>query len=351
MAVLMVDVSHHDWDRVDGRMDWNAVARSGIAAVTVRMTYGDPKGWHSESRHSRTMASGARSAGMMVGGYHNLIRGNRDSINRQVDWLRRELDATGSTYGMVDVERYEELLNLGLHPGITDVRAWCTRWNALEDRPLLVYLPRWVHGHMGGPDLRSLGFPLVSSDYGANAKGAPASLYAARGGNNGRGWAAYGGVAPAIWQYGSQAKVPGLSARTDINAFRGTRAQLQDLLNGEGDNDDMTPQELLNTNVGHRGPNVGIHLEKTMDTVVKLPAMLTAILTAVTADGDSAAVLAKLDEMAEAEAQRDAALLDAVSQIRTALDAHADGTLDAEDVVAQMGLLLSGLGVDGGVAS
>jgi hypothetical protein len=59
-----------------------------------------------------------------------------------------------------------------------------------------------------------------------------------------------------------------------------------------------------------------------------------AVLAAVT-DGDHAAVLARIEQLAEQEAQRDRVLLDL-------LRAHSDGTLTAEAVVARIGELLAG---------
>ncbi len=242
MTVHTVDVSHHDWDRANGRLDWARVAAAGIAAVCVRATYGDPSGWQRASLHGRDMMRGARAAGLITGAYHNLVRGDSASIRRQVDWLRREMDAGSASWAMVDVERYAELLAAGMHPRIGDVRAWCARWAQVEDRQLLVYLPRWVWQHMGSPELASLGYPLVASDYGPNASGTPAELYRSRGGDGGRGWQAYGGVVPALWQYGSNARVPGLSAKTDINAYRGGVSALRALLTG--DEDDVTPEDI-----------------------------------------------------------------------------------------------------------
>lgn len=244
MTAIAVDVSHHDWDRVGGRMDWAAAARSGVVAACVRATYGDPDGVHYATRHAREMIRGAAAAGLITGAYHNLVRGDAASVRRQVDWLRREIDAAGATWAMVDVERYPELLEIGAHPRIADARAWCDRWRAVDSRPLLVYLPRWVWQHMGSPDLRGLGVGLVASDYGPNGAGPPAELYAGRGGDSGRGWQPYGGVTPVLWQYGSRAHVPGLSSQTDINAYRGSPSELRALLTGEDEDMPLTTDDI-----------------------------------------------------------------------------------------------------------
>lgn len=244
MTVFTVDVSHHDWDRSKGEIDWQAIARFGIVAACVRATYGDPKGFSPTSRHAGEMIRGARAAGLITGAYHNLAHGDAASIRRQVDWLRSEMDRHGATWAMLDVERYEELLARDLQPRIGDVRAFCVRWRTVDTRPLLVYLPRWVWVHLGSPNLRDLNCPLVASDYGANRSATPITLYVARGGDDGRGWQPYGGVTPTLWQFGSRARVPGLGPPTDVNAFRGTIDQLHTLLTPDQEDNMPTVDEI-----------------------------------------------------------------------------------------------------------
>lgn len=234
MATLYVDLSHHDWNRTKGELDWADIRRATSNVVCLRATYGDPAGYNPPSPHFVEMASGARAAGFnTIGGYHNLITGSENSINRQVDYLRSTLDSAGATWAMLDIERYPELLNAGLQPRFADVRRFVTRWKTVDERVLTIYLPRWIwDGHMGRPDLRPLNCPLVASDYGNNPDDTPAWVYAARGGDTGRGWLGYGGITPAIWQYGSNVNCPGASGQTDANAFRGTESQLHALLTG-----------------------------------------------------------------------------------------------------------------------
>jgi len=238
VTTYTVDVSHHDWDRAKGEIDWAATARSGIAAACVRASYGDPEGFSPASPHAAEMIGGARAAGLVTGAYHNLVHSDAAGVRRQVDRLRAALDQHGAQWAMLDVERYDELVANGLWPRFADVRAFTNRWHALDGRPLLVYLPRWNwRDHLGSPALGDLGCPVVASDYGDNATGSPSELYASRAGDEGRGWAGYGGVTPALWQFGSRSRVPGLAAPTDINAFRGSPARLRALLTGDDDMD------------------------------------------------------------------------------------------------------------------
>ncbi len=245
--VLYVDLSHHDWDRTKGELGWAAIRTATSPVVCLRATYGDPAGYHPTTRHFADMARGAKAAGFdTIGGYHNLIKGDQASINRQVDYLRRELDQAGATWAMLDVERYPELLSNGLWPRFDDVQQFVARWRAVDRRVLAIYLPRWNwNGHLGRPDLRPLRCPLVASDYGSNPGGSPSAVYAARGGDSGPGWTAYGGVTPSMWQYGSNINCPGASRQTDVNAYRGTLAQLRALLTGQESDMDATQAKQL----------------------------------------------------------------------------------------------------------
>ncbi|HEU4754012.1 MAG TPA: hypothetical protein VFU47_12960 [Armatimonadota bacterium] len=237
MTVLYADLSHHDWSRHGGMPDWVKIRQATSPALCIRLSYGDPGGFNPPSPYCRSMATAARRDGFdLIGGYHNLVRGDSASIGRQVDYFRRELDAAGCEWAMLDVERYPELVQRGIHPTWATVRAFYDRWRRVEQRVLALYLPRWIwDGHMSRPDLRTVNAPLVASDYGSNPDGSPSAVYKARGGDSGRGWSAYGGVVPSIWQYGSNVDCPGASGQTDLNAYRGSYAELRALLTGEDD--------------------------------------------------------------------------------------------------------------------
>jgi GH25 family lysozyme M1 (1,4-beta-N-acetylmuramidase) len=245
VTVFTVDVSHHDWDRRGGNLDWRAVRAAGVQVACVRATYGDPAGWYRSTRHFADMAGSARVAGLTVGGYHNLTRGDGPSIVRQVGWFKRELDAVGAEWAMLDVERYSELVTAGLWPRWDDVREFDDHWAAVDDRPLAVYLPHWNWSdYLGKPDLRVLRGPLVSSRYPLGDTTADyASLYSLSGGDAGAGWAGYGNVTPTLWQFTSHGYVPGATGATDCNAYRGTLSRLISQLTG---GDDMTAEQTAN---------------------------------------------------------------------------------------------------------
>jgi GH25 family lysozyme M1 (1,4-beta-N-acetylmuramidase) len=239
VTILFVDVSHHDWRRRveahhPGQLDWAKVRAATSAAMCARASYGDPAGFSPGTDHFADFHAGARTAGFTLrGGYHNLVRGDNANMARQVEAFRRELGRQDCDWAMVDIERYEELVERDLWPRFVDVLRFRDQWAKVEDRPLAYYLPKWLwRDFYGSPDLAQLGGPLVASDFGDNSTGSPSALYTAQHGDDGRGWRAYGGVTPAVWQYGSRCDVPGASDRTDINAFRGSLDELAALLTG-----------------------------------------------------------------------------------------------------------------------
>jgi hypothetical protein len=228
-----IDVSQHDWNRRSGNLDWVAVRSAGIVGMCARATYGDPSGYHNPSYHFGDFVRAAKAAGLFVrGGYHNLVRGDQASINRQVDWLRREMDAYDANWAMLDVERYAELVSANMWPRWDDVRRFDDRWAAVEDRVLVGYLPPWNwNKHLGQPDLRAFRGPLIASNYPLRDNGDEyRRLYARCGGDKGRGWASYGSRISEGWQFSSRAKVPGAASVCGINAWRMTIDQLNALL-------------------------------------------------------------------------------------------------------------------------
>src|SRR5262245_22690750 len=94
------------------------------------------------------------------------------------------------------------------------------RFRALGGNPTLVYLPHWFWQQIGSPDLRPLGragLSLISSQY-------------TRYSDSGPGWAPYGGMLPAIWQYTDSLSFNGFTV--DFNAYKGTTTALRELFEG-----------------------------------------------------------------------------------------------------------------------
>jgi Glycosyl hydrolases family 25 len=229
-----IDVSQHDWDGGGGNLDWAAVRQAGIVCMCARATYGDPLGFNYLSYHFGDFVRAAKDAGFaMRGGYHNLVRGDQASINRQVDWLRRELDAHDANWALLDVERYTEMISAVAWPLWDDVRRFDDRWAAVDNRVLVGYLPAWMwNNHLGQPDLRAFRGPLIASDYPVSGTAEYRQLYARSGGDNGRGWTSYGNRVTEGWQFTSRATVPGAAVACDMSAWRMSSDQLYALLVG-----------------------------------------------------------------------------------------------------------------------
>lgn len=99
-------------------------------------------------------------------------------------------------------------------------------------RVALSYIPRWYWQSQGSPNLRGLP-PLVNSHY--------------HDPNNPAAWVPFGGLPVTVLQYTDRELHAGM--RIDMNAFRGTEAQLRGLLLGNG-----APRPVLR--LGDRGPAV-----------------------------------------------------------------------------------------------
>lgn len=161
-----------------------------------------------------------------------------------------------------------------------------TRTRKLGGNPRLVYLPHWWwSGHIGSPDLRplvDLGLHLVSSDY-------PPNGYT----ENGPGWAPYGGMQPALWQYTDARTFNG--HKTDANAFKGTVDDLRALL-GIGGSNMTAPGTNADWSVGRGAPTqpgvtppgneaMTYWAGHVTDRLVALQATADKILAALTAGG------------------------------------------------------------------
>jgi Glycosyl hydrolases family 25 len=230
MTVFTIDVSNHDWARRGGPLDWHAIRAAGIQVACVKVSEGNRGGMYSytDPRGPAQIAA-ARAAGIFCGAYHCLSRGG---ATNQAAWLA-EFDAD---WYMLDVEPFSELTTRGIAPTINDISIF----QGVFSKKVATYLPLWYWSQLGSPNLSFLDGALVSSDYGANPKGAPGSVYLSRGGDGGRGFEAYGNRVPELWQFGSQLTVPGCSTATDVNAYRGSIDQFKARFSGQKEGDDMS---------------------------------------------------------------------------------------------------------------
>jgi hypothetical protein len=79
-----------------------------------------------------------------------------------------------------------------------------------------------------GDSLRGWPYPLWNANYPSSRQAPYRSLYP---GDSGPGWVTYSGQMPAFWQYASSATIGGLTT-CDVSAYRGTLDQLRALITG-----------------------------------------------------------------------------------------------------------------------
>ena len=172
---------------------------SGTPAVVAKATEGTyylDSSFH-DFQHQATMM------GIPFSGYHFLM-----SESTPEDQAQYYYNFAGKIPCMLDVETEG-----GSRPTVDQVVAFISALQRLGGRVWGVYLPQWYWGDIGG-DLSRLttsGAVLISSYYVSYS-------------DNGPGWNSYGGATPAIWQY--------TSSPVDMNAFKGTPAQLAAIING-----------------------------------------------------------------------------------------------------------------------
>ena len=213
-TIFGVDVSEHQ----DG-MSLKQAKREGMEFAIIRTTDGTHR-----DRCYRSHLEDAEGAGMLTAAYHYLRNPSEGtSVAQQV---QASLEVMGDKKRplWIDVET-----SAGLH--VDHIRD-CKR--EFERRGVRVigaysYVPYW-EGRVAPsePDSHEFGAFWVAA-YGQNRRGKPRDIYP---GDQHRQWDyPLGNQRPALWQFGSNAQVAGYSV--DINAYRGTRAELESLFTGQ----------------------------------------------------------------------------------------------------------------------
>ena len=236
-----VDVSSHQ----DG-MSLKQAKREGIEFAIIRTTDGTYK-----DRCYRSHLEDAESAGMITAAYHYLRNPSEGTTIQQQVQASLEVMGNMKRPMWIDVET-----NAGLR--VEHIRR-CKR--EFERRGVQVigcysYVPYW-EGRItsGEPDSHEFGAFWVAA-YGTNPRGKPRDIYP---GDQHRQWDyPLGNQKPALWQFGSNALVAGHAV--DINAYRGTRAELGALFTGkqEQEEDDMSNlySQITTFISGYLGPQI-----------------------------------------------------------------------------------------------
>ena len=222
--IFGIDISswQKDYPLRDARAD-------GMRFVIIRLcdgTYADPL--------FRSHLEDAERNGFLVSCYWYLRAPSEGtSIAQQVDVIDRQLAGRKDLGVWIDAESVgdngEKLLR--------GADVWEAK-RELEKRGYYVpgiYSGAWYWEHMPGgePSMDGLGYLWVSN-YGRNRKGRAQDLYAAEGGDGHRGWSyPLGDRTPDLLQFGSNGVVGGRHP-IDVNAFRGSLAELTEIFNPAG---------------------------------------------------------------------------------------------------------------------
>ena len=229
-TIFGIDISEHN----DG-LSCARAKQEGVDFAIIRIcdgTYVDPV-FHSH-------LADAEQAGLLISTYWYLRAPSEGtSIAQQVDVIDQQMAGRRDLPVWIDVESVDNRFPPG------DPRHYLLRgedvWEAkreLERRGYRVpgvYSGAWYWERMPGgePSMQGLG-ALWCSNYGdSNGVGEPRALYASEGGDRHPGWDyPLGDRKPDLLQYGSRGTVAG-RPNVDINAYRGSKAQLQALFTGK----------------------------------------------------------------------------------------------------------------------
>jgi len=242
-TIFGIDISEHN-----NGLSCVQAKQSGVEFAIIRLcdgTYVDPV-FHSHLED-------AEQAGLLVATYWYLRAPSEGTtIAQQVDVVDRQMGGRRDLPVWIDVESIDERFPPG------DPRHYLLRgedvWEAkreLERRGYRVpgvYSGAWYWEHMPGgePSMQGLG-ALWCSNYGDNnGVGQPRALYASEGGDHHPGWDyPLGDRKPDLLQFGSRGTVAG-HPNVDINAYRGSKAQLQALFTGKPAPNEEPSEEEMN---------------------------------------------------------------------------------------------------------
>lgn len=220
MTLYGIDVA-----RYQSGMSLAKVKAEGFSWVEARASTGYLGGSVDTAFHG--FKTSAASSGLLFVAYHFLYSSKRVSIAHQAAVCASAIGDTRCPV-MIDHETADDTGT----PTVADAVAFADAMRGKGYRVPLWYLPRWVWQRLGSPRLPNTGMALVASSYVAG-HGYASSLYPGAGSWPG----SYGGLRPTIWQFTDTAEVAGHSV--DADAFEGTYAELQTLLDPASQGDDM----------------------------------------------------------------------------------------------------------------
>ena len=226
-TLIGTDISEHQ----DG-MSLKRAASEGIDFAIIRTTDGTYK-----DRCYRSHLDDAESAGLVTAAYHYLRNPSEGTTVAQQVQASLEVMGDKKRPVWIDVET-----PAGLH--VDHIRQCKQEFERHGVRVIgcYSYVPYWegrISPHE--PDSHEFGAFWVAA-YGQNRSGAPRAIYP---GDQHQQWDyPLGNQKPVMWQYGSNAQVAGYTV--DINAYRGSKAQLQALFTGKPTPEEEPSEEEMN---------------------------------------------------------------------------------------------------------
>ena len=159
----------------------------------------------------------AKASGLMFSAYHFLT--TNANPTDQAHFCVNNL-GDKSIPIMLDVEKEGNSI-----PQLSHVKEFISAAHNAGGRVSLCYIPEWYwRDYMGSPSLKGLP-AIVQSSY-VNGTGFASAIYP---GDNSNHWAGFGGIGPTLLQYSSSGKYSGYRGTIDVNAFKGTEAQLSEM--------------------------------------------------------------------------------------------------------------------------
>jgi hypothetical protein len=217
-TILYPDVSNNQWNSNQELFDFLGACKAmpSIGGVVHKCTQGSDmqdaywlpfKGWCSDPANDMSWV-----------GYHYVDQSDPGAQATNF------INAQGGQWVMLDFEADSGDMN--------NFWAVTQAFNDAGVSVSMAYIPHWYWGQIGNPNLATLTanqIALVSSAYPAGG-GDPSVSYSQAGGNNGEGWAPYGGCMPTAWQFTNAATIG--NKTVDCNAYNGLGPNLNALFTG-----------------------------------------------------------------------------------------------------------------------
>jgi lysozyme len=200
--LLGIDVSDFQ-----GRIDWQAVAKSGVSFAVAKASEG-------QTLVSETFATnwaGMKAAGLVRGAYH-FFRPTTDPVAQANTFLRTAKTALGDLPPVLDVEVSD---GVGARELNDRVAQWLRVVETATKRQAIIYtsLNFWRDALNNSDAFR--GHPLWIAQYDVSAPLLPGN------------WSQW-----MIWQYSDSGRIAGVQGNVDVNRFNGPIASLRDFTQG-----------------------------------------------------------------------------------------------------------------------